>query len=152
MGLLSVLIWLPVLGGLMVLAVGSNTAWRIDRWLAMVVSVLVFALSVPLYLAFDSLDASMQFVERWQWIPLFNIEYYLGVDGFSAPLILLTTFLTPLVLLAGWDVIKVKPAQYLAAFLMLEGFMIGVFASSGAGPGASAQPSSFFCTRSLARC
>ena len=129
MGLLSVLIWLPVLGGLMVLAVGSNTAWRIDRWLAMVVSVLVFALSVPLYLAFDSLDASMQFVERWQWIPLFNIEYYLGVDGFSAPLSLLTTFLTPLVLLAGWDVIKVKPAQYLAAFLMLEGFMIGVFAS-----------------------
>ena len=113
----------------MVLAVGSNTAWRIDRWLAMAISALVFALSVPLYLAFDSVDATMQFVERWQWIPLFNIEYYLGVDGFSAPLILLTTFLTPLVLLAGWDVIKVKPAQYLAAFLMLEGFMIGVFAS-----------------------
>ena len=129
MGLLSLLIWLPVLGGLMVLAVGSNTALRLDRWLAMTISVLVFALSVPLYLNFDSIDASMQFVERWEWIPLFNIEYYLGVDGFSAPLILLTTFLTPLVLLAGWDVIKVKPAQYLAAFLMLEGFMIGVFAS-----------------------
>ncbi len=129
MGLLSVLIWLPVVGALLVLATGSNTRWRLDRWLALLISVLTFVFSVPLYLLFDTATSYMQFVERSPWIPMFNIEYYLGVDGFSAPLILLTTFLTPLVLLAGWDVIKVKPAQYLAAFLMLEGFMIGVFAA-----------------------
>ena len=129
MGLLSVLIWLPVAGGLAVLAVGSKPAWRPDRWLAMLVAVLTFVLSVPLYLAFENDTANMQFIERAPWIPLFNIEYYLGIDGFSAPLILLTTFLSPLVLLAGWEVIKNKPHQYLAAFLMLEGFMIGVFSS-----------------------
>ena len=129
MGLLSLLIWLPVVGGLTLLAVGSKAAWRPDRWLAMLFAVLTFALSIPLYLAFQNDTSNMQFIERAPWIPLFRIEYYLGVDGFSAPLILLTTLLTPLALLAGWDVIKNKPHQYLAAFLMLEGFMIGVFAA-----------------------
>ena len=69
----------------------------------------------------------MQFVERVPWIRAFNVEYYLGVDGFSMPLILLTTFLTPIVVLAGWEVIQKRTAQYFAAFLILEGLMIGVF-------------------------
>ena len=71
----------------------------------------------------------MQFVERMPWIRAFNVEYYLGVDGFSMPLILLTTFLTPIVVLAGWNVIRSRTAEYFAAFLILEGLMIGVFAA-----------------------
>ena len=73
----------------------------------------------------------MQFVEREPWIDAFNVWYYLGVDGISAPLILLTTFITPLVVIAGWDSIKSRPAQYFAAFLILEGLMIGVFCGAG---------------------
>src|SRR5690606_19464013 len=71
--------------------------------------------------------ADMQFVERIPWITLFNVEYFLGVDGFSMPLVLLTTFLTPLIVLAGWSVIRDRAAEYFASFLMLEGLMIGVF-------------------------
>ena len=80
-----------------------------------------------LYLAFDNAEPGMQFVETVPWIAAFNVWYYLGVDGMSAPLILLTTFITPLVVIAGWDSIKNRPAQYFAAFLILEGLMIGVF-------------------------
>ena len=132
MGLLSVLIWLPILGGLVVLISGRSTkgnALRVDRWLALVFSVSIFALSVPLYTGFDSATSAMQFVERLPWITSFNVEYFLGVDGISMPLILLTTFLTPLIVIAGWEVIKKQPAQYFAAFLILEGCMIGVFAA-----------------------
>jgi NADH-quinone oxidoreductase subunit M len=132
LGLLSVLIWLPILGGLVVLISGRSTygnALRVDRWLALVFSVSIFALSVPLYTGFDSATSAMQFVERLPWITSFNVEYFLGVDGISMPLILLTTFLTPLIVIAGWEVIKKQPAQYFAAFLILEGCMIGVFAA-----------------------
>ena len=80
-----------------------------------------------MYDGFDMNLAAMQLVERAPWVPAFRIEYYLGIDGFSAPLILLTTFLTPLVVIAGWEIIKIRPAQYFAAFLILEGLMIGVF-------------------------
>jgi len=128
MGLLSTLIWLPILGGLVTLAVGSRDS-RPDRWIALVFSLATFALSLPLYTAFDFSTAAMQFVERGSWIPQFNIEYYLGIDGLSGPLILLSTFLTPMIIIAGWQVIKDRPAQYMAAFLILEGFMIGVFAA-----------------------
>jgi NADH-quinone oxidoreductase subunit M len=100
-----------------------------DRWLALVVSLLTFLLSLELYVDFDFTTAQMQFVERVSWIPAFNIEYYLGVDGISTPLILLSTFLTPMIIVAGWEVIKKHPAQYMAAFLILEGLMIGVFAA-----------------------
>jgi len=131
MGLLSTLIWLPVCGAIVVLLAGSGrlAERRLDRWVALVAAVLTFIASIPLYTQFDHSTAMMQFVERRPWIELFRVSYYLGVDGFSAPLILLTTFLTPLVILAGWQVIKDKPAQYFAAFLLLEGFMIGVFAA-----------------------
>jgi len=132
--LLSTLIWLPVLGGVGVLLMGdagnaaSARAGQM-RWVALVVSVVTLILSVPLYTGFDTSTAAMQFVERAPWIDALNVEYYLGVDGISVPLILLTTFITPLVVIAGWDAIKVRPAQYFAAFLVLEGLMIGVFAA-----------------------
>ncbi len=132
MGLLSVLIWLPILGGLIVLMTGRSASaggLRVDRWLALIFSVSIFVLSLLLYTAFNSATSAMQFVERSPWIRTFNIEYFLGVDGFSMPLILLTTLLTPLIVIAGWEVIKKQPAQYFAAFLILEGCMIGVFAS-----------------------
>jgi NADH-quinone oxidoreductase subunit M len=133
LGTLSILVWLPILGGLLLLALGRPNAegsgGRLDRWVALGIAVLTFVLSLPLWTHFDSSTASMQFVERLPWIRSFNVEYYLGVDGFSMPLILLTTFLTPIVVLAGWEVIEKRTAQYFAAFLILEGLMVGVFAA-----------------------
>jgi NADH-quinone oxidoreductase subunit M len=126
--LLSILIWLPILGGLGALAVGDREPWG-GRSVALIVSVLTFLLSIPLYTGFDTATADMQFVELSPWIAAFNANYHLGVDGISMPLILLTTFTTPLVVLAGWEVIKYKAAQYMAAFLIMEGLMIGVFAA-----------------------
>lgn len=102
---------------------------RGDRWLALLVAVATFLLSLPLYFNFNFDTAGMQWVEKTPWIETFNINYYLGVDGISAPLILLSTFLTPIIIIAGWQVIKQRPAQYFASFLILEGLMIGVFAS-----------------------
>lgn len=138
MGILSILIWLPIVGGLLVLAVGRMSAgkpgsdsagFRADRLLALAISILCFVLSLPLWTDFNAATADMQFVERMPWIRAFNVEYYLGVDGFSMPLILLTTFLTPIVVLAGWDVVRSRTAEYFAAFLILEGLMIGVFSA-----------------------
>jgi NADH-quinone oxidoreductase subunit M len=132
--ILSQLIWLPTLGGLVVLLVGDNgdsgsARAGAMRALVLAISLLTFVLSALLYHNFDTSTAAMQFVERSNWIEAFNVEYYLGVDGISAPLILLTTFITPLVVIAGWDTIKSRPAQYFAAFLILEGLMIGVFSA-----------------------
>ncbi|MDZ7770982.1 MAG: NADH-quinone oxidoreductase subunit M [Woeseiaceae bacterium] len=132
--ILSILIWLPIIGGLAVLAVGDGGDSKSPRAggmrvLTLVVSVLTFVLSLFLYTNFDATTASMQFVERVRWIETLNVDYYLGVDGISAPLILLTTFITPLVVIAGWDTIRSRPAQYFAAFLILEGLMVGVFAA-----------------------
>jgi NADH-quinone oxidoreductase subunit M len=132
--ILSLLIWLPIAGGAALLIVGdggdvSSGRARQMRWMALAVSVLTFFISVPLYTGFDTSTAAMQFVERTSWIGALSVEYYLGVDGISAPLILLTTFITPLVIIAGWDSIKSRPAQYFAAFLILEGLMVGVFSA-----------------------
>ena len=134
MGLLSTLIWIPIVGGLLVIATGrresaDGSRLTVERWLALAISVLTFVISLSLYTDFEASTAAMQFVERMPWISAFNVEYFLGVDGFSMPLILLTTFLTPLIVIAGWDVIKKRPAQYFGAFLILEGLMIGVFAA-----------------------
>ncbi|MFQ5547316.1 MAG: NADH-quinone oxidoreductase subunit M [Woeseia sp.] len=130
--ILSIVIWLPIIGGTAVLLVGDDGDSASPRAggmrvLALLVSLLTFLLSTFIYSSFDTTTADMQFVERLSWIPSFDVYYYLGVDGISAPLILLTTFLTPLVVIAGWDNIKARPAQYFAAFLFLEGLMIGVF-------------------------
>jgi len=126
--ILSLCIWLPILGGFAVLASGDTHAERTRR-LALAVSVLSFLVSVPLISGFDSSTAAMQFVERTPWVETFNIEYFLGIDGISMPLILLTTFTTVLVVLAGWEVIQKRVAQYMGAFLIMEGLMIGVFSS-----------------------
>jgi NADH-quinone oxidoreductase subunit M len=128
MPLLSILIWLPILGGVAVLAIGDRRA-ALARSVTLGVSVLALLASVPLWTRFDPTTAAMQFTERAAWIPAFDAWYHLGVDGISMPLILLTTFITVLVVIAGWDTIKSRPAQYFAAFLILEGIMIGVFAA-----------------------
>jgi len=125
--LLSVLIWFPVVGGVLVLAVPADRNADRARWTALGVSVATFLLSIPLWSRFDRTSADMQFVERTPWIERFQIEYFLGVDGISAPLVLLTTLLTMVVVVAGWRVIQDRVAQYFAAFLIMEGLMIGVF-------------------------
>ena len=126
--LLSILIWLPVLGGGAVLAIGNNRS-EMAKWAAVAISVVVFALSLTLWTGFDTSTAAMQFVENTPWITQFNINYHLGVDGISMPLIILTTFSTIIVIIAGWEVIQNRTADYMAAFLMMEGVIIGVFSS-----------------------
>ncbi len=126
--ILSATIFLPILGGALVLGSGDK-APNVSRWLALIFAVLTFFISIPLYTGFDIAIAQMQFVENVPWIPGFNINYHLGVDGISMPLILLTTFITILVVIAGWEVIQQKPSQYMAAFLIMEGLMVGVFAA-----------------------
>ena len=103
--LLSLLIWFPVVGGVLVLATGDDRRAAAARWLALGISVVTFILSVPLWTGFNRLTADMQFVERAPWIERFQIEYFLGVDGISVPLVLLTTILTIVVVIAGWEVI-----------------------------------------------
>jgi len=126
--LLSLLIWLPIIGGIAVLAV-DRLGFGDVRWWALGISSLVFVISIPLWTAFDTTTAAMQFEERLPWIETLGAYYHLGVDGLSMPMILLTTFMTVLVVIAGWVVIQKSPAQYFAAFLFLEGFTIGVFSS-----------------------
>jgi NADH-quinone oxidoreductase subunit M len=127
--LLSILIWLPVAAGVLILATGDDQRAAIARQLSLGFSVIVFLLSIPLYTRFDVTTAEMQFTETYGWIDAFNVQYAIGVDGISMPLILLTTLLTVVVVIAGWQVITERVAQYMAAFLIMEGVMIGVFAS-----------------------
>ena len=126
--ILSVLLWLPIVSGLIVLIAGRIAPTSV-RWLALLFSLVIFAISVPLWTQFDTSTAAMQFVENHVWISTFNIHYALGVDGIAMPLILLTTFMTVLVVIAGWEVIQFKVAQYMAAFLIMEGLMNGVFSA-----------------------
>jgi len=126
--ILSLTIWLPIVGGLLVLASGDKAA-NATRWTALTFAILTFIVSLPLYSGFDSTTVGMQFVERATWIELFKIEYYLGVDGISMPLIILTTFISIFVIIAGWEVIQYKPSHYMAAFLIMEGVMVGVFSA-----------------------
>ncbi len=128
MPILSLTIWLPIIGGALVLASGNRNP-DATRWTALVVSILTFLVSLPLWSGFEIGTAQMQFVERSMWISTFNIEYYLGVDGISMPLIILTTFITVFVIIAGWEVIQYKPSEYMAAFLIMEGVMVGVFSA-----------------------
>ncbi len=127
-GLLSLLVWLPIVGGLVVLALGESRV-AFGRWVALATSLAALALSIPLYQGFDTSTASFQFVEQLPWIPAFNATYHLGVDGISLPLILLTTFITVPILIAAWTVIEQRASQYFAAFLILEGLMVGVFSA-----------------------
>ncbi|CAA6810860.1 MAG: NADH-ubiquinone oxidoreductase chain M (EC [uncultured Thiotrichaceae bacterium] len=126
--LLSLLIWLPIVGGIAVLMAGDH--WC--RPMALVVSIVTFVVSLPLWIGFDAATAAMQFEEKRLWIQTFGIHYHLGIDGLSMPLILLNTFITMIIVIAGWEVIQKKPAQYMAAFLIMEGIINGVFAAQDA--------------------
>ena len=126
--ILSVLIWLPIAGGVAMLLLGDKQI-ALGRWIALITTAVTFGISTLLWTSFDTTTPLMQFEETRNWIPFFNSYYALGVDGISMPLIVLTTFITPLVVVAGWTVIERRPAQYFAAFLILEGFMVGVFAA-----------------------
>jgi len=129
--LLSLVIWAPIIGGVLVLFANKEEQATSAKMIALIVSVITFLLTIPLYTEFDVSTYQMQFAEKVSWIPLFNINYHLGIDGISMPLILLTSFTTVLVIIAGWEVIKDKAAQYMAAFLIMNGLMIGVFAALG---------------------
>jgi NADH-quinone oxidoreductase subunit M len=123
--LLSLLIWLPIVGGFGVLALGERAV--LAKWLSLAISATALLLSVPLWEMFRTNTAAMQFVERSPWISTIHAEFYIGVDGISMPLILLTTFTTLLIVIASWQNVAKRVAQYFAAFLILEGLMIGVF-------------------------
>lgn len=126
---LSFSIWTPILAGILVLFTGNDKNARLARWIALLGSVVSFIVTLPLYLWFDFTDGGFQFQEGFSWIPAFNINYHLGVDGIAVPLILLTSFTTFIVVLAGWEVIQKRVAQYMAAFLIMSGLMIGVFSA-----------------------
>ncbi|OGS90732.1 MAG: NADH-quinone oxidoreductase subunit M [Gallionellales bacterium GWA2_60_18] len=127
--IISVAVWLPIIFGVLVLATGDDKNAPLARILALVGSVLGFLVTIPLYTGFDYNTSEMQFVELHDWITRFNIHYFLGVDGISVLFIMLTAFFTPIVVLAGWQVIEKRVAQYMAAFLFMSGIMIGVFAA-----------------------
>jgi NADH-quinone oxidoreductase subunit M len=126
---LSTAIWLPLVGGGLVLATRGDQNAVLARWISLVLAGATFIVTIPLYTGFDLSTAEMQFVENRPWIDAFNIRYHLGIDGFSLLLILLTSFSTVIVIIAGWRVIQNKVAQYMAAFLFMEGMMIGVFSA-----------------------
>ncbi|HIP03688.1 MAG TPA: NADH-quinone oxidoreductase subunit M [Gammaproteobacteria bacterium] len=130
--ILSILIWLPILGGILILSTGGDRNAQLAKKLALGFSAGTFLLSLSIYTDFDITTASMQFVERYKWIEALHIQYFLGVDGISMPLIILTTLLTIIVVIAGWEVITHRVAQYMASFLIMEGLMIGVFSSMDA--------------------
>ena len=126
--LLSLAIWVPILGALPVFWAGSDRRCLV-RWLALAVAIAGFLVTIPLYTGFDPKLPGMQFVELAPWIPRFNVQYFLGVDGISMPFILLNSFITVMVVLAGWDVIEEKQAQYMGAFLVMSGLMNGIFSA-----------------------
>ncbi|HDR9484183.1 MULTISPECIES: NADH-quinone oxidoreductase subunit M [Burkholderia] len=128
--ILSTAIWLPIVFGLLVLAVGNDKNPGTARWIALIGSLLGLAVTIPLITGFDSSTAALQFVENSTWIERFDIAYHLGVDGISMWFVVLTALITVIVVIAAWEVITENVAQYLAAFLILSGIMIGVFSAA----------------------
>ncbi len=126
---LSLAIWVPIVGGLLALTAGSDRNAPVARLIALVTALAGFFVTLPLYAGFDTTTASMQFVERAPWVTRFSIEYYLGVDGISMPFVLLNSFITIIVVIAGWEVIDRKVAQYNAGFLIMSGLLNGIFSS-----------------------
>jgi NADH-quinone oxidoreductase subunit M len=127
---LSLAIWIPILAGTLILAIGRDRSADLVRTLSLVGSLLGLLVTIPLYTQFDPAQAGLQFVEKAAWIERLNAWYYLGVDGLSMWFVLLTAFTTVIVVIAGWEVIEEKVAQYNAAFLILSGLMVGVFAAA----------------------
>ena len=127
--LLSLAIWVPIAAGLLVLAAGDDRRASLQRTLALAGAVLGFLVTIPLYTGFDLQNPGMQFVEKLAWIPRFNVNYHLGVDGISVLFLLLNSFVTILVVVAGWTVIENRVGQYLGAFLIMSGLLNGVFSA-----------------------
>jgi NADH-quinone oxidoreductase subunit M len=119
----------PILAGVLVLCTGDDKNAKMARWLALVGAIAGFLVTLPLYTGFDYADGGFQFQEGFAWIPAFNINYHLGADGIAVPLILLTSFTTIIVVIAAWEVIQKRVAQYMASFLIMSGIMIGVFSA-----------------------
>jgi len=130
--ILSLTIWVPIIAGIMVLFLGSESQKRAARAVALVGSIVGLLVAIPLWVGFDNASAAMQFVERSAWIPRYNIHYALGVDGISMLFVLLNSFTTILVIAASWEVIQEKVSQYLASFLIMSGLINGVFAATDA--------------------
>ncbi|MFM7332250.1 MAG: NADH-quinone oxidoreductase subunit M [Brachymonas sp.] len=129
MGLLSSAIWMPIAFGVLLLALGRDDQVRTVRWIALIGALASFLVTLPLYTGFKLGTAEMQFVENLPWITRFNVNYHLGLDGISLWFVLLTSFVTLVVIVAGWEVITERVNQYMGAFLILSGLMIGVFAA-----------------------
>ena len=127
MGLLSLAIWTPILFGVVLLAFGRDDQARLVRWISLIGAIVSFLVTIPLYTRFELGTAAMQFVEKSTWIERFNVNYHLGVDGISLWFILLTAFINVVIVIAGWEVITRRVNQYMGAFLILSGLMIGVF-------------------------
>ena len=127
MGLLSLAIWTPIVFGVVLLALGRDEHAGAVRWIALIGALVSFAVTIPLYNQFELGTAAMQFVEQASWIERFNVNYHLGVDGLSVWFVLLTAFMTVIVVIAGWEVITERVNQYMGAFLILSGLMVGVF-------------------------
>jgi NADH-quinone oxidoreductase subunit M len=125
MGLLSLAIWLPILSGVVLLAVGRDA--HTVRWIALLAALASFVVTLPLIGGFDNGSAAMQFVEKFDWIERFNVHYHLGVDGLSMWFVPLTAFITVIVVIAAWQVVTDRVNQYMGAFLILSGLMVGVF-------------------------
>jgi NADH-quinone oxidoreductase subunit M len=127
MGLLSLAIWTPIFFGAVLLAFGRDEHAKTVRWVALIGALVSLLVTLPIYAGFDTASSAMQLVEKAPWIERFNVFYHLGVDGLSMWFVLLTAFITLVVVLAGWEVITERVNQYMGAFLILSGLMIGVF-------------------------
>ena len=129
MGLLSLAIWVPIVFGIILLAIGRDEQPGAARWIALIGAVLGFLVTIPLITGFDASTAAMQFAEKAAWIDRFNVNYHLGVDGISVWFVLLTAFITIIVVISAWEVITERVHQYMGAFLILSGLMVGVFSA-----------------------
>lgn len=130
--LLSLAIWVPIVAGLLVLATGNDRRAPLARWLALAGALAGLLVTLPLFTHFDRLSGGYQFTEFYEWIPLLKVNYALGVDGISVLFIILNAFITLLVVIAGWEVIQKRTAQYMAAFLIMSGLINGAFAAQDA--------------------
>src|SRR6185295_3911761 len=129
MGLLSLAIWLPIVAGAVLLAIGRDEHANTVRWMALIASIASFLVTLPLISGFDSATAAMQFQENIAWIDRFNVRYHLGIDGLSLWFVPLTAFITVIVVISAWEVIDERVNQYMGAFLILSGIMVGVFSA-----------------------
>lgn len=128
--LLSLLVWTPIIGAILIFIVGGDKSPTRAKWLALLTSFVCLGLCVPLYQQFDVSQSALQFVEHKSWFPFLDIYYSLGVDGIALPLIMLTCLFTPLVVVSAWQSIEKRVAEYMAAFLIMQGLMCGVFAAA----------------------